>query len=126
MEIHVEPFGRDTSRLLVYGELDMASRGLLLDAVTEVVSGLIEAAMIEVDLTEASFLDAAGVGALVDARNAVAAAGRRLRVRGADGLVLQILQICGVADLLGEETGDQATGGQGTSGQGTGSQRAEE
>lgn len=71
-----------------------------------------DVAVIEVDLTEASFLDAAGVGALMDARNAVTAAGRRLRVRGAAGLLLQVLEICGVVDLLGAKSDDEPAVGQ--------------
>jgi anti-anti-sigma factor len=99
MEIRVEPAGRDSRRLVVHGELDMAYRGHFLAAVAEAMAA--EPAMIEVDLTNVSFLDAAGVGALVDARNAVAAAGRQLRVRGAVDLVLEVLEICGVVEFLG-------------------------
>lgn len=58
-------------------------------------------AIVEVDLAQVTFLDAAGVGTLVAVCNRARAHRVRLRVRGATGLVSQVLEVCGVEHMLG-------------------------
>lgn len=115
MDIRVEQAGNGKTRLVVCGEFDLSSRDRFVAMVRQLMDGG-SPAMIEVDLTGTSFLDASGVGALVDAQNVASAAGRGLRVRGATDLVLQVLEICGVVGFLGanadnDAAGDQPAGG---------------
>ncbi|MCG5438107.1 STAS domain-containing protein [Micromonospora foliorum] len=53
------------------------------------------------DLSEVTFLSAAGANVLVQARNRADARGCRLSVRGANGMVRRVLQITGLSWLLG-------------------------
>jgi anti-anti-sigma factor len=52
--------------------------------------------LIVVDLTEVTFLDCTGVGALVSLRNAQQEHGGTVTVRGATPMIVKVLQITGL------------------------------
>ena len=79
------------------GELDLASRQFLIDAVVDVVSAR---QPVVVDLSALTFLDSSGIGALAKCRNAAVRLGCRFQVRGATGQVARVLAITGVLTLL--------------------------
>jgi len=105
--MHVEPWlsietRRDVDGCLVIrliGELDMSTAS---DVAAE-LSAILRSdgpADIIVDLGELTFMDAAGVTALLDAHQRAAATGRTLRAREPHGEVDTVLRVTGTADLL--------------------------
>ncbi|MBV9594809.1 MAG: STAS domain-containing protein [Actinobacteria bacterium] len=88
----------------VTGALDLATGRLLVDAVDLASSGLDAAGhAVTVDLRDLEFLDAAGIGSIIAARNS--ARTRRSTVRvDAHGRIERILLIAGAASLLHRAT----------------------
>ena len=86
------------------GQIDIASAWRLRDAVlgqpTEVVV---------LDLSGVTFMDAAGVRALLEARDAAAVDGRRVVVHRPSACVRRLLAVVGLIDALVEEPLDLAT-----------------
>lgn len=86
-------------RFVIEGELDLAStprlRDALLSAMTEPGHDLV------VDVSAVHFLDATAIGTLVQVSNQTGPAGCTLRVTGASGIVLEVLETAGVAKRLG-------------------------
>jgi RNA polymerase sigma-70 factor (sigma-B/F/G subfamily) len=84
---------------VVRGELDLASapqlRAALLDALTGPGQSLV------VDISEVRFLDCTALGMLLQVRRRAEPQGSRLRVTGASGVVLEVLETAGVAKRLG-------------------------
>jgi len=80
----------------VVGELDADTspgvRSVLLDAVREGET--------VVDLSSLSFIGSAGLSVLIAANNAARTAGSTLTVRGATGMVEQVLTVCGLHKVL--------------------------
>lgn len=84
-------------RVLVRGELDLVTAPILarhLDGVGP------EREVVEVDLAGVTFMDVRGVNALIDARAALAAAGRRLAIHAPSDAVRRTLRLCGVDEVL--------------------------
>jgi len=79
------------------GELDMATAPRLREALEPIDGDVL------VDLTDLTFLDSSGVGALVAQRQRLAEHGSRLRLFGLQAPVRRTLEILGLAD---EFTGD--------------------
>lgn len=83
----------------VHGELDLASapelRSTLLGALTAAGRELV------VDISQVRFLDCTAVGMLLQVCHQVEPAGCTLRVTGASGTVLEVLETAGVAKQLG-------------------------
>ncbi|MEV4703492.1 STAS domain-containing protein [Actinoplanes sp. NPDC049316] len=93
------------------GECDLEGR----DELTAVLLGAVdEAPVVVVDLTGVTFIDSSGIHGLVTAHRAALEAGRRLHVVNAMGTVATVLEITGIASLLGEEPA--ATPGSGQEG----------
>ncbi len=88
------------ARVIVAGEIDMSARDTLLAAVTGVVLAE-DVQVIELDFTRVPLLDAAGIGTLLTIRNAAADRGKTVRVSGAVGLTRRVMEIAGVAEVLG-------------------------
>jgi len=82
------------------GEIDLTTAPLLEEPVHVAVSLATAPAGVVVDLFEVTFLDCAGVRALLACQQAAELAGVRLTVRRARGIVATILAITGAAGRL--------------------------
>jgi anti-anti-sigma factor len=83
----------------VAGEVDLATAPVLRD---RLVNALQEqnAAVLDVDLGGVTFLDCAGISALVAARNTAVQAGRQMWVTYPQPIVRRILELTGLLDVL--------------------------
>ncbi len=76
----------DTAQIFITGEVDLASRPVIQSAVeAQLQDSHILAVMI--DLTDVTFLDSTGIGALIGFRHRADELGRELTIRGAHGQV---------------------------------------
>ncbi len=101
-----EPAADGTLRVLVAGELDMATADPLLRVLVDAMR-VDHACQVVVDLSEVSFLDATGIGVLLSAHSAALERGCRLRVLGAGGMVRKVLEITGVQEVLRTKADDE-------------------
>ncbi|MGA5300484.1 STAS domain-containing protein [Nucisporomicrobium flavum] len=80
------------------GECDLEGR----DELTAMLLTAVDSApVVVVDLAGVTFIDSSGIHGLVTAHRAAQDAGRRLHVTNAGGTVATVLEITGVAGLLG-------------------------
>ena len=79
------------------GEVDVASSPSLLQAIEAIITPGVRLA---VDLSGVSFLDSTGLGALVQALNAVTEADGLLRVVVTDPNVLKVFEVTALDDLF--------------------------
>ena len=91
--------------LKIAGELDLSTVPIFIDALNDLLDS--DAATIELDLSELSFIDSSGVGAYVTAYRKARAKGAQLRLGARSGLVDRVLQLSGVEDALAREAADQ-------------------
>ena len=104
--LHIVAVGRwspTTVTLAAVGEVDMATAPVLLERLIGVLR-VDHPEVVEVDLTGVRFLDCAGVGALVAARNAALQVGCRLRVCHLQPIVHRVLEITGLLGALTAST----------------------
>jgi anti-sigma B factor antagonist len=95
-----ELVGDDIWCVRVTGEIDLSNSTRV--AATLMAPAKTPAIMIVIaDFTEVRFLDAAGLGALVEAHKVLAQAGKALKVFGAQGLVARVLTFTDVGRLVG-------------------------
>ena len=85
------------TRVALAGELDLASKALLAQAMREA-----PAEVVELDLAALTYCDSAGIGALVSAQRQVREDGRALYVVNVRGMVQSVLQVSGVLTELTE------------------------
>jgi anti-anti-sigma factor len=83
----------------VIGEVDLATSKQLRDTLLIVLHDRAPA-VVDVDLAGVSFLDCAGIGALVAVRNVATGAGRQLRVSHPLPIVRRILELTGLLGVL--------------------------
>lgn len=81
----------------VYGELDIVGAERVRDAL--VAAGR---STVAVDLSGLTFIDASGLGAIVEARNSILAEGSGFRAWGATGIVRRAIDLTGLTSLLTE------------------------
>ena len=81
--------------VLLQGQLDLASSGQVREALAAVGGETVVA-----DLSGLEFLDSSGIAALLAARSDVLREGRSFQLRGASGIVRQVLELTGLASLL--------------------------
>ena len=86
------------------GECDLAAREELTSTLLNAVADSPE---VVVDVGAVTFLDSSGVHGLVTAHRAARLDGRRLYLVNAGGMVADVLDITGVADLLRPPAGGQ-------------------
>ena len=87
------------------GELDLTAKPAVHSIVSrrledETITGLV------LDLTDVTFIDSSGIGALIGCRNLAIVVGKPLRAVGAQGRVASVLVLTGVGALL---DGDRLT-----------------
>ena len=85
--------------LCVVGEIDQVTCAQFTDAIEEAVEHS-QRRRIEIDLSKVSFMDSAGINALVRCHAAADRRGRSLRVVNPHPDVRRVLDICGLLDLL--------------------------
>jgi anti-sigma B factor antagonist len=89
-----------TTRLVLTGELDMASSPLLLEHVRrELAAGHVR--HLVVDMAGVTFCDSTGIEALLSAREAATDRAATLRTVEVTGLARRTLEITGMLDFLG-------------------------
>lgn len=86
------------SRLTLLGELDLAGIQLLRDAVTAILAR--NSAEVVVDLARLRFIDAGGIGLLVELRTELAARGATLRILNPHTRVGRVFALCGLDAML--------------------------
>ena len=94
-----------TVRLRVDGELDMATAGRVEERVVTALTGDPRPDRVVLDLGGLTFCDSSGLDALLAARAEADRRGVDLRVAGPQGIVRRSLEITGLLEVLGEETG---------------------
>ena len=88
-----------TARVAVVGEVDLATAHLLRDRLLGVLREQ-SPAVLDVDLAGVTFLDCAGISALVVVRNAAIHTGRQMRVSHPQSIVRRVLELTGLLDVL--------------------------
>ncbi|MEU6411791.1 STAS domain-containing protein [Microbispora sp. NPDC046933] len=91
------------TRVIACGEIDMSTAGQLHEGVLGVLRRQ-RPSRIEVDLAGVTFLDAAGIGALVMSRAAAARVGCRLTVVNPRPMGYRLLQVVGLLEAFGLAT----------------------
>jgi anti-sigma B factor antagonist len=81
------------------GEIDVSSAPELRDTLVTVISEF-HPALLVVDCTQVTYLDAIGVGVLVGAAGRLAATGDRLVLRNVQDLVRKVLDLTSAVDQL--------------------------
>jgi anti-sigma B factor antagonist len=79
----------------LHGQLDLVNAERVRDAIV-----LVEGSPVVVDLEGLAFLDSSGIAALLEARSRIIESGRAFELRGAQGIVLRVLEVTGLAHLL--------------------------
>jgi anti-anti-sigma factor len=85
--------------VMVSGEIDVASRQLLDDAISGAVAGDGTESVV-VDLSAVKFLDSSGIAALLKGRRVADERGVAYRVTGAHDIVQRVLEMTGVWEHL--------------------------
>jgi anti-anti-sigma factor len=88
-----------TARVAVSGEVDLATADVLRDSLLGVLRDETPT-MLGVDFAGVTFLDCAGISALVAVRNAAARTGRQLRITHAQPIVRRVLDLTGLLDVF--------------------------
>jgi anti-anti-sigma factor len=89
----------DACRVVVFGEIDMATAGTLVDSVSEAIADP-AVRTVTLDLDHVGFLDAAGIQALVDARHFADERATALHVTNCHGIVRRVMDIVEVWNWL--------------------------
>ncbi len=84
-----------TTSLYLRGDLDLAAHTALRKAIEEALRAAGNTA-VTVDLTDVTFLDCTGIGALVHGRRVAKDLGRAYRIQNARGLPMTMLHLTGV------------------------------
>jgi anti-sigma B factor antagonist len=92
------PYDGGTSVVAVSGEVDVHSAPALRDAITALLAS--GERSVVVDLSEVSFLDSTGLGALVSARTAAGTTGGSLPLVCTHERVLRLFTITGLDDVF--------------------------
>lgn len=94
--IHSEP---DRVRLHLRGGLDSEASRAIRDSLTDLA--VVEAREVVIDLSNVTFIDGSGLGAISFLFKRLAARGRRLTLTGASGQPLAMLRHLGLGATLG-------------------------
>jgi anti-anti-sigma factor len=99
LELHTTYEGSTTTVVLV-GEIDLVTTVRLDRALTSVLDTPPE--WLRLDLLDVSFMDTSGVAILLKARRRALETGCRFTVKSASPTIQRLLEITGLATLLGE------------------------
>lgn len=91
--------GRGLARLGIAGEIDRDSAGQVTPAVVKVLDGD-SVSTIQVDFSGVTFMDSAGIRALLTAQRIAGERGVTLYVTAAHDYVLEVLEMMGLVDIL--------------------------
>jgi anti-anti-sigma factor len=108
--VHMERVVDGRLRIVAAGEIDLATGDVLFQVATDVISTTRHEGIevVDVNLAGVTLLDAAAVGVLLAVQNHARDRGIQVRIEGATGLPLQVLEITGTLAQLG---GKSATTG---------------
>ena len=95
---------RGWSLMVVQGEIDLSTAPELREAIGKAIEQ--GADKLAIDLRDVSFMDSMGLGVLIGARRRLHESGRQFALICADGPCLRVIEISGVANLLGVVRGD--------------------
>ena len=96
-----------TLRLIVTGEVDLASRDVVADAIEQALRE--GPALLFIDVGAVTFIDSTGVGVLIAGWKAAKALRVAFRVVEVRGLVARVLGVIGVLEsLTGQAAGNEA------------------
>ena len=95
---------RDGDRAVIWldGEQDIATASLLTDALARTI--VADGASVMVDLSEVTFIDAAMIGVMMWGRNLLRLQSRSLTVRAPSRCASRLLEICGLAGLVEQDS----------------------
>lgn len=97
-EFRIEAFDSEGTHVVrLAGELDLTCARTVADAIPKVTG-----ASVVVDMSELTFIDSAGITALLRARQQVQVQGDQIEFRGAVGNVRRVFGILGMEDWLTE------------------------
>jgi anti-sigma B factor antagonist len=88
-----------TARIGLTGEIDLSASPELFVHTTTLL-GNEALTTIVVDLSDASFIDATGIGAIIFLKTRAEAAGRTVRVVGAHGQIARVFELLHLGDFL--------------------------
>ncbi|MFG1953835.1 STAS domain-containing protein [Micromonospora sp. NPDC048830] len=94
---HVDADG--AVRLVLAGELDLATVETLYDSVTQTITAGRPGRLV-VDLAGVTFCDSTGIGALLDARTAANSSGVAFQATNPRGVTRRTMQVIGVFEVL--------------------------
>ena len=94
---------QEVVRLVLVGELDLSTVGLLDEQVKQAVTQQHPERLV-IDLAGLSFCDSTGIGALVQARDTAVGGGVAFQVVNPSGLILATMRIVGVHEVLTDLT----------------------
>jgi len=83
------------------GEVDLATADLLRTVLAAQTTHAVQPRRIDVDLAQVTFMDAAGLGVLVQAQRHAGRAGAALVVCNAHGIVRRVFDLTGLAGTFG-------------------------
>jgi anti-sigma B factor antagonist len=98
LKLRESPTGKAACRLEVGGELDIGTASQLRRAIATLLGT--GCRVVVVDLSETTFMDSSGLGALVWASHRLRAAGGRLTVVNPGERIARVLKVTGVDRLL--------------------------
>lgn len=98
--ITIERAAGGTVQVDVEGDVDLATAPQLQVALLAEVAEAARPGEISVNLTRVRFLDAVGIGALIDARNAAQRAGLGFSVHNPRPIVRRVVDALGLAEVL--------------------------
>ena len=93
--------GRSESlRLLLSGELDMATADELRSIGIRALASLGERARLDVDMAALTFIDSSGLGALISIRNAAEDGGHEVALMNVSPSIVRLLELTGLRDAF--------------------------
>jgi anti-anti-sigma factor len=98
--VTAEPDAGGTWRITVSGDLDVSTAADFRDRMTAALTGE-ELHLLQLDLEQVEFIDVAGLRQLIQLRNCVNGAGRRLEIVSASPAVDSALTILGIGGFFG-------------------------